>query len=498
MVTGIKNTRTASPSSPSSLPPGGVNGAPNGASDGPVDDTPGSGPAETDLAARRRAIDSAAAAITDEMQGTIVTDAEANDAVVALQALPAGDARLALDLLVENGALETLADNVDGASRRALVDVMIAAGFVHSEAGRLRGPTTTGPQPPTPPTFASVDGVYGAAARAMLHEENIARLDGFRDAFDAYRADYQQAVRDAPSFPALRALGPIAEPTMPLREPGTHGDVPHEWAKRAGTAPDVETGRILTDTIYRLNGQSPPGVDLTLESTVKLGFFEQSEKVTLERSGAVARETKTKFNAHIVEHETKTTTRDGKSATSTEMAFGVDAKGNKLMAGPGGVELGLDAAGMKGKLKVAEDELVVGGGARDMGLEVSVKESTDDRGHARTTAKVKGEVEGLTATAGIDSDGGMIVGVGIDSDHLEAQLELTTQLVSQADYARAFAAIDGDVFSNPPPELARGEKWSRLGDDAQAAYAFYGWTRESWDGRLKQGAQLASARVGGR
>jgi hypothetical protein len=340
--------------------------------------------------------------------------------------------------------------------------------------------------------------VYGAAARAMLHEENIARLDGFRDAFDAYRDDYQQAVRDAPSFPALRALGPIAEPTIPLREPGTHGDVPHEWAKRAGTAPDVETGRILTDTIYRLNGQSPPGVDLTLEGTVKLAFFEQSEKVTLERSGAVARETKTKFNAHIVEHETKTTTRDGKSATSTEMAFGVDAKGNKLMAGPGGVELGLEAAGMKAKLKVAEDELVVGGGARDLGLEVSVKESTDDRGHTRTTAKVKGEVEGLTATAGLDSDGGMIVGFGIDSDHLEAQLELTTQLVSQADYARAFAAIDGDVFSNPPPELARGEKWSRLGDDAQAAYAFYGWTRESWDGRLKQGAQLASARVGGR
>ena len=485
MVTGIKNTRTASPSSPSSSPHGGVNGAPNGASDGPVDDTPGSGAVETDLAARRRAIDSTAAAITDEMQGTIVTDAEANDAVVALQALPPGDARLALDLLVENGALETLADNVDGGSRRALVDLMIAAGFTGSEAGRLRGPTTTtGPQPPTPPIFASVDGVYGAAARAMLHEENIARLDGFRDAFDAYRADYQQAVRGAPSFPALRALGPIAEPTMPLREPGTHGDVPRAWAQRAGTAPDGETGRILTDTIYRLNGQSPPGVDLTLEGTVKLGFFEQSEKVTLERSGAVARETKTKVSAPIVEHEKKTTTRDGKTASSTETAFGLDAKGNKLMAGPGGVELGLDAAGMKGKLKIAEDEFVLGGGARDMGLEVSVKESTDDRGHTRTTAKVKGEVEGLTATAGIDSDGGMIAGLGIDTDHLEAQLELTTQLTSQADYARAFAAIDGDVFSNPPPELAHGERWSSLGDDAQAAYAFYGWTRESWDGRM--------------
>jgi hypothetical protein len=457
------------------------------------------GGAETDLAVRRRAIDSTAAGITDTMNETVVTDGEAGAAVAALQALPPGDARLALELLVENKALETLADNVDDAGRRALVDVMIASGFVGSEAGRISGPaTTTGPRPPAPPVFASVDGVFGPTTKAMLHDENLARLDGFRDAFDDYRGDYQKAVRGAQGFEALRALGPIAEPTMPLREPGTRGDVPREWAKRAGTAPDVETGKVLTDTIFRLNGQSPPGVDVTLEGTVKLGFLEQSEKATFERSGAVARETKTKFNAHIVEHETKQTTRDGTTTTSSEVAVGLDAKGNKLMVGPGGLEGELDAVGVKGKLKVAEDEVVVGGGARGLGLEASVKKSSDSHGRERTTAKVKAEVEGFTATAGLDSDGGMMVGVGLDSEHLEAQLEMTTQLMSQADLARAITSIDGDVFSNPPPELARGVKWSGLGADEQAAYAFYGWNERSWDGRMKASSQLAAARVVGR
>ena len=285
---------------------------------------------------------------------------------------------------------------------------------------------------------------------------------------------------------------------MPLREPGTRGEVPREWAKRAGTAPDVETGKILTDTIFRLNGQSPPGVDMTLEGTVKLGFFERSEQATFERSGAVARETKTKVNAHLIEHETKQTERDGRTTTSSEVAVGLDAKGNKLMVGPGGLDGGLDVAGVKGKVKLGDGEVVVGGGARGMGLEVSVKERTDDRGHARTTAKVKAEIDGVSATVGLDSDGGLSVGVGLDTDTLEAQLEMTTQLMSQADYARAFAAIDGDVFSNPPPELARGMKWSGLSADEAAAYAFYGWNQQSWDGQLKQSSQLASARVVGR
>lgn len=466
-----------------------------------VDDVAGldEGAAGTDLAARRRAIDSTAAAITDEMHDLVVTDSDAGKAVVALQALPPGDARLALELLVENKALETLADNVDDAGRRALVDVMIASGFVASEAGRISGPaTTTAPQPPAPPVFANVAGVFGPETAKMLHDENLARLDGFRDAFDAYRGTYHKAVRGAQSFEALRALGPIAEPTMPLREPGTRGDVPRAWAKRAGTAPDVDTGRILTDTIFRLNGQSPPGVDVTLEGTVKLGFVETSEKATFERSGAVARERKTKFNAHIVEHETKQTARDGQTTTSLEVAVGLDAKGNKLMVGPGGLEAGLDAVGVKSKLKVAEDEAVVGGGARGLGLEASVKKSVDSHGHERTTAKVKGEIDGATATVGLDSDGGMIVGVGIDSEHLEAQLEMTTQLMSQADYARAITGIDGDVFSNPPPELARGVKWSGLGPDEQAAYGFYGWNERSWDGRVKSSSQLAAARVVGR
>lgn len=456
-------------------------------------------PADTDLAARRRAIDSAAVAITDKMQDTVVTDGEARDAVAMLQALPPGDARLALETLTNNGALATLADNVDDDSRRALVDVMIASGFVGSEAGRVSGPKTmTGPQPPSPPTFANVDGVYGATTSKMLHDENLARLDGFRDAFADYRGDYQQAVRGAKTFEALRALGPIAEPTMPLREPGTRGDVPHEWAKRAGTAPDVETGKVLTDTIYRLNGQSPPGVDMTLEGTVKLGFFEQSEKRTFERSGAVARETKTKVSAPVGEVETKQTARDGKTSTSTEWMIGPGTKDNKLVVGPGGLEGELDAGGVKGKLKLAEDEVLVGGGVEGAGLEASIKKSTDSHGHARTTAKVKVEADHVTATAGLDSDGGLIVGVGIDTDHLEAQLEMTTQLTSQADYARAFAAIDGDVFSNPPPELARGMKWASLSADEAAAYAFYGWNQQTWDGQQKQSSQLASARVVGR
>jgi hypothetical protein len=493
MVGGISQKRTSSPTmtTPSTTPP-------PPSVDHADAESIRSG-ADADLAARRLAIDSAAAAITDEMQGTIVTDAEASAAVATLQALPPGDARLALDLLMENGALETLAGNVDDDSRRALVDVMIASGFVGSEAGRISGPTTTtGPQPPAPPVFANAAGVYGAETAKMLHEENLARLDGFRDAFDDYRSDYQRAVRGAKSFDALRALGPIAEPTMPLREPGTRGEVPREWAKRAGTAPDVETGKILTDTIFRLNGQSPPGVDMTLKGTVKLGFFERSEQATFERSGAVARETKTKVNVHLIEHETNQAERDGRTTTSAEVAVGLDAKGNKLMVGPGGLDGGLDVAGVKGKVKLGDGEVVVGGGARGMGLEVSVKERTDDRGHARTTAKVKAEIDGVSATVGLDSDGGLLVGVGLDTDTLEAQLEVTTQLTSQADYARAFAAIDGDVFSNPPPELARGMKWASLSADEAAAYAFYGWNEQSWDGQLKQSSQLAAARVGGR
>lgn len=497
MVSSIKNNRSTPTTTPST-PPSSTTPSTTTPSTPDVD-AEDLAPASTDVAARRAAIDTVTAGITDEMRGLIVTPAEATAAVAQLKSLPPKDALLALQDLRVQGSLDTLASNVDDSARRDLVTLMISSGFVGSESGRVSGASPGGPVPPTAPTFARQESGLSPTVKTMVRDENLARLDGFGDAFDAYRGDYQQAVRGAKSFEALRTLGPIAEPTMPIHEPGTKSDADHAWAKGASTSPDTQTARILTDTVFRLGGKSPPGTDFVLEGTVKMGLLEVNEKYSEDRSGKVERETTTTASAFVAETGRKTTTTDGKAKTSKEpIAVGVDVKGNKLMVGPGGLDGELDAGGAKGKLKLTADEVVAGGGARELGLEASFKKSVDERGHERTTLKATVEVDGLTATVGLDSDGGMIAGVGVDTDDFEGQLEITTQLASTADYARAFATIEGDVFSNPPPELARGVKWSGLNADEQAAYAFLGWDKQQWEGTQKQSSSLVSARVAGR
>ncbi len=455
--------------------------------------------------------------ITAEMRGLVITDAEAAHAVQQLKALPASEARAALGSLASSGALDTLTKQVPDGARSDLLGVMIRAGFVGSEKGSVDGTVgRAGPKPPQAPVFGKQSTELSPAVRQMVRDENMSRLDDFREQFNAYRDSYQQAVRGASSFEGLRALGPIAEPNLPMWEPGTHTDSDHDWSRKASLTPDTQTGKVLTDTIFRLNGKSPPGADFLLEGTVKMKLSEDVEveykgSAVESRSGArtVDGGVKVKVKESVVPgvkavaHVSGTVTGPTEGGGSVKEALkggveiGVTGSSVTVVANAKEVELTIKAQGAEVKAKVNNDGAE--GKAKALGFIAggSVKTAVDDRGHSRTTAKATVGVENVTATAGMDSDGGLIAGVGIDTDNVELTMQVTVQLMSTEDFKVAFAQIDGDALSTPP-ELKRGVAWSQLGDDAQAAYTFLGWGKDAWQGEQKKSLSLASARIAGR
>ncbi len=454
-----------------------------------------------------------------EMKGMIVTDGEATDAVAQLSALPAAEAKLALQALAKNGALDALAGEVDDDARGALVDVMVRAGFIGSEAGSVGGGNPKDPLLPRAPVLGAQNDDLSRGVSKLVREENLSRLDDFNSAFKDYRDGYQQQMREVRSFEALRALGPIAEPRLPVWEPGTrHRDDDHEWSKRASMSPDVKTGQVVTDTVFRLNGTSPPGVDFVLEATIKgapspsvSGELKMSYSEDRSGSTTVDVNLKTKAKASVVpgvkgvlQSGGGVTVTDGKVTGKSDPVkkIGVDMStpgggGVTVLANGDEFDFAAKNGGTEAKFKLNRNSVEGEVSADGNKLGASVKTSTDAWGHERTTVKGTVGVEGVTATAGLDSDGGIIAGVGVDNDALEAQLEMTVQLTSAEDYARAFATIEGTPFTRPP-EMERGVKFKSLPESAQAAYAHLGWDEAAWTAAQKSQSALSSARIAGR
>lgn len=528
MVSGTKN-KQANPTSsaPTGAPPPASGGAEGPGVEGATDLAALQGRKETPAPEDPAAAAKAAELVKGKMDERHVSDDDAREATAALAKLTPGQARGALEALHKSGALDELAQQVPDDARRQLVDTMIRAGFIGSEAGRVTGGSQA-PAPPKAPVLAAQRSELSPQMREMLRDENLQRLRSFKEAFTEYRADYQKAVRGVGSFEALRALGPIAEPQLPAWEPGTgKSDQDHEWSRLSTFKMDVETGNVITATVFRLNGRKPPGTDFAIEATLKASFpggaGEAKGSVAHKELRDGSTETEVKVGSKhavptplgpqgVYEQETTYKEVDGEARAPTHK----EKLGVSSGAGPGGVKVVTDGDNLEVKGNAPAGSVSFSHGKKGSELKVDTQEGvsgslsmkTTRDAHGQETTALKGSVgvHGVKGSAGVDSDGGVTLGAGVSksADVLGGKVEgsidaeLTIQLQSVAEYRAAFASIEGTPFSNPPPELARGVRWERLSDDQQAAYAMYGWGKERWLATQKSANLVASARSVGR
>lgn len=531
MVSGTKSKPSTSPSP--SVATGAAPPSPAGGTAGP-DGAEGA----TDLAALKggkeapapedpAAADKVVQLVQGKMGERHVSDDDARAATAALSRLTPGQARAALEELQKSGALDELAQQVPDDARRQLVDTMIRAGFIGSEAGRVLGGSKA-PAPPQAPVLACRKSELSPELSEMLRDENLQRLRAFQEAFTEYRADYQKAVRGVGSFEQLRALGPIAEPQLPAWEPGTgKSDQDHEWSRLASFKMDVETGNVVTATVFRLNGRKPPGTDFAIEATLKASFpggaGEVKGSVAHKETRDGSTETEVKVGSKhavptplgtqgVYEQENTFKEVDGEAQAPTKK----EKVGVSSGSGPGGVRVVTDGKNLEVKGSAPAGSVAFSHGKKGSELKVDTQEGAsgslsmrttrDSHGHETTALKGSVGVHGVKGSAGVDSDGGVTLGAGASRSatvlggKVEGSIdaELTLQLHSVADYRAAFATVEGTPFSNPPPELARGVRWERLSEEQQAAYALYGWGKERWQAAQKSANLVASARSVGR
>jgi hypothetical protein len=216
------------------------------------------------------AVDAFLKLANDEMGGMYVSDNDVTTIMNHLATLSPGQQRMALEALRDNGKLDTLCDQCPDNLRGTMCNVLARAGLM-SEKAHPSAPThgdnkTT---PPTVPSLFSVPKGASDAVRKLAMATNTDRASEYRDAFVDYRDAYRQAVRDCPTVAALRQLGNIQEPGLPLANPA---GVDRDYESLATRMPDVKTAEVVTDKLYELNQMSAPGVDLGIAVKVQLGY----------------------------------------------------------------------------------------------------------------------------------------------------------------------------------------------------------------------------------
>ncbi|MFB1480644.1 hypothetical protein [Corallococcus sp. RDP092CA] len=378
--------------------------------------------------------------LTRGLSNPFLTDSDVKAAHAALGAVPR-DAYLAtLERMDRDGLLSTYVSRMDAPSRQAFLEQAASKGVLSRRPGGTEGPLG---MPGRPETFVN-DPKLPAALRDAVnaHATDMGRATVV--AYDAYLACYGDAVAQAGSLQALRALGPPRP--LDLRETslGLSWSDPQreryesEWKAGLGRPRHslVQAYEAVTARAQVLSGQRPAGAFVSAEVSASLELLHFKSETHVSARGTTDRETQA----------------------------GVATK-----AGPLGLEVMTDAHGKtEAQLQV---ELGIASVSRDS--EGKVELSLGAGSHARAQASLNPR----TAEFG----GGVSLEVSDKASQGHATLKLGYGLRGLTP-ERAALAVRGDVpglFSRPQ-DLDPGVSWDALPAERRALYERQGWTREEW------------------
>ncbi|RKH52166.1 hypothetical protein D7W81_40050 [Corallococcus aberystwythensis] len=378
--------------------------------------------------------------LTRSLSNPFLTGSDVQATHDALGSVPRDAYRATLERMDRDGLLTTYVSRMDAPSRQAFLEQAASNGVLSRRSGDVAGPLG---MPGRPETFVN-DPKLPAALRDTV---NAHATDTGRAAvvsYDAYLQRYGEAVAQAGSLQALRALGPPQ--ALDLRETslGLSWSDPQrerfeaEWKAGLGRPQRslVQAYETVTARAQVLSGERPAGVFVSAEASAShemLAF---------------------KSEAHA----------SARGTTEVQTQAGIATK-----AGPLGLEV---MTGAHGKTE-AQLQLDLGIASVSRDSEGKVELSLGAGSHARAHAALNPR----TAEFG----GGIAFGLSDKSGQSHAGLKLGYGLRGLTP-ERAAQAVRSDVpglFSRPK-DLDPGVAWDALPAERRALYERQGWTREEW------------------
>ena len=449
---------TASTAKPSTTPPpdtdGDVESLPQTATSTP----PRRASAEEIAAAR-----SAVASVKD--------DASAEDAALALIRLPNADFAAAIkDVAATPGQLENLLAHVPESTKDTIQRRLVRSGVLQPAV--TQPPTPTPPKAPAPPNAPVVlkdDPSLPPALRQLAVDENIAKLQPWKQQMADYRSAYGSAVDNAKSIDELRALGPMAPPTAPEHMPSTTGAVggPYNSAYEAARTRNVSDDKMMTrvaDKAREHTGQPVAGLSF--------------------KAGASAMVTLSGVSGF------------GLDVEASRSASGKTETGATVRAGAGPVEIAVDDQGkVEGTVTLGPVEMVAG--AKRGAIVVEVGGTGVGAGFSEEAGlEFEASLGGLGGSASYNGDG-MAYGIkgerklalGDSEVKLGFEAELGLQGVTKADRDAFVSTSQIDFFTQPSGALL-AIPWSTLPADVRDAFKHQMWSEATWSAAGKRDGDL--------
>lgn len=378
--------------------------------------------------------------LTRSLMNPFLTGGDVKAAHSALGTVPREAYRATLERMEREGLLATYVSRMDATSRQAFLEQAASNGVLQRRPGGVSGPLGA---PGRPEVFANDPKLPGSLRDAVnAHATDTGRAAV--GAHDAYLRRYGEAVEQADSLRALRALGPPR--ALELRETslGLAWSDPcreryeAEWKAGLGRPQRslVQAYEAVTARAQVLSGEKPAGAFLSAEASA----------------------------SHDLLHLKAEARASARGPVDVHAQAGVATK-----AGPLGLEVMTDAHGkVETQLQV---DLGIASVSRDS--EGKVELSLGAGPHARAHATLNPR----TAEFG----GGVAFAVSDKSGQHHAGLKLGYGLRGLTP-ERAAQAVRSDVpglFSRPH-DLDPGTTWDALPSERRALYERQGWTREEW------------------
>lgn len=378
--------------------------------------------------------------LTRSLSNPFLTDSDVKATHDALGSVPRDAYRATLERMDRDGLLATYVSRMDAPSRQAFLEQAASNGVLSRRPGGVEGPLG---MPGRPETFVNDPKLPGALRDAVnAHATDTGRAAVV--AYDAYLQRYGDAVAQAGSLQALRALGPPQ--SLDLRETslGLSWSDPQreryesEWKAGLGRPRHslVQAYETVTARAQVLSGERPAGAFVSAEASA----------------------------SHEMLHFKRAAHASARGTTDLQTQAGIASK-----AGPLGLEVMMDAHGKtETQLQL---ELGIASVSRDSEgkVELSLKAGPHARAYAALnprTAEFGGGVSFEVSDKESQSHASLKLGYGLRG--------LTPERASQA--------VRNDIpglFSRPQ-DLDPGVAWDALPAERRALYERQGWTREEW------------------
>ncbi|NOK38355.1 hypothetical protein HMI49_34675 [Corallococcus exercitus] len=378
--------------------------------------------------------------LTRSLSNPFLTGSDLKATHDALGSVPRESYRATLERMDRDGLLSAYVSRMDASSRQAFLEQAASNGVLSLRAGSSPGPLG---MPGRPETFVNDPKLPLALRDAVnAHATDTGRASVV--AYDAYLQRYGDAVAQAGSLQALRALGPPQ--ALDLRETslGLSWSDPQraryesEWKAGLGRPQYslVQAYEAVTARALVLSGERPAGAFVSAEASA----------------------------SHDLLHFKREAHASARGTTDVQTQGGIATK-----AGPLGLEVMTDAHGKtEAQLQV---DLGIASVSRDSEgkVELSLGAGPHARAHATLnprTAEFGGGIAFETSDKAGQNHASLKLGYGLRG--------LTPE--------RAAQAVRGDIpglFSRPR-DLDPGVAWEALPSERRALYERQGWTREEW------------------